>query len=77
MTSEEKAKDLINKFYQKSTSYSSDRKNQLENAKENALISVDEILNSNPSYEDYGGNGWIIIDNSEYWKEVKQEIKKL
>ena len=51
MTSEEKAKDLINKFYKKSTSYSSDRKNQLENAKENALIAVDEILNIIPCYE--------------------------
>ena len=77
MTSEEKAKDLINKFYQKSTSYSSDRKNQLENAKENALIAVDEILNIIPCYEEYGSNGWVLIDNSEYWKEVKNEIENL
>ena len=49
----------------------------IESAKQCALIAVEEILNSNPSYEDYGGNGWIIIDNSEYWKEVKEEINKL
>ena len=49
----------------------------IESAKQCALIAVEEILNSNPSYDDYGGNGWIIIDNSEYWKEVKEEINKL
>ena len=42
-----------------------------------ALIAVDEILNIIPCYEEYGSNGWVLIDNSEYWEEVKKEIEKL
>ena len=30
-----------------------------------------------PCYEEYGSNGWVLIDNSEYWEEVKKEIEKL
>ena len=75
MIPKEKAKELLIKFLYYVESFSFDQQN--ENAKQCALISVDEIINSNPSYDDYGGNGWIIIDNSEYWKEVKNEIEKL
>ena len=45
--------------------------------RECALIAVDEILNIIPCYEEYGSNGWVLIDNSEYWEEVKKEIEKL
>ena len=75
MTPKEKAKELLIKFLYYVESFSSEQQN--ENAKQCALISVDEILNSNPSYDDYGGNGWIIIDNSEYWEQVKVEINEL
>mgnify|MGYP000682791230 FL=1 len=40
--------------------------------RECALIAVDEILNIIPCYEEYGSNGWVLIDNSEYWEEVKK-----
>ena len=68
MEEKEKAKELVNKFYPRATSYSLDRKNQNENAKQCALIAVDEILNViyYESKSEYG-----------YWQEVKQEINNL
>ena len=45
--------------------------------RECALIAVDEILNIIPCYEEYGSNGWVLIDNSEYWEKKKKEIEKL
>lgn len=75
MKAKEKAKDLVNKFYPRATSYSLDRKNQNENAKQCALISVDEILDS---YTNEKSNGFIISDKIiPYWEEVKQEIINL
>ena len=76
MTPKEKAIDLMAGFYD-IKSNEPDYGMEREMAKKCALIAVDEILNSNPSYDDYGCNGWIIIDNSEYWEEVKKEIEKL
>jgi hypothetical protein len=70
MTPKEKAEELVDKFYPRATSYASDRKNQIENAKECALIAVDEILNVL----------WHTHKNEEVWRyylEVKQEIEKL
>jgi hypothetical protein len=77
MTPKEKAEELFNKFYPRATSYSSDRKNQNENAKQCALIAVDEIIKAIPCREDYGGDGWVLIENTEYWIEVKDELEKL
>lgn len=47
-------------------------------SKQCALIAVDEIIASNPCYEDAdrGGN-FMWNNNTYYWQEVKQEIKKL
>jgi len=47
-------------------------------AKQCALIAVDEIIASNPCYEDAdrGGN-FMWNNNTYYWQEVKQEIEKL
>ena len=47
-------------------------------AKQCALIAVDEIIKSNPCYEDAdrGGN-FMWNDNTYYYQEVKQEIEKL
>ena len=69
MEAKEKARDLLKNMYDNGIDW--------EIAKECALIAVDEILNSNPCIEDYGGDGWILVDDSEYWKEVKEEIKRL
>ena len=80
MTPKEKAIELANKYY-------NDVAIELDNefvfipkdlCKQCALIAVDEIIKSNPCYEDSdrGGNfQW--NDNTYYWQEVKNEIYKL
>jgi hypothetical protein len=75
MEAEEKAKQLVEKFKLEPIKPLCIMHPQ--HSKQCALICVDEILNSNPCIEDYGGDGWILVDNSEYWKEVKEEIKRL
>ncbi len=70
--SQQQAIKMVNKFYPISTSYSLDGKNQFENAKKIALISVDEILNFlSMQVGFYDENGVL------FWKEVKQELQKL
>ena len=71
MTPEEKALEIFNKMCS-----SVDELLPLD-VRECALIAVDEILNIIPCYKEYGSNGWVLIDNSEYWEEVKKEIEKL
>ena len=68
MTPKEKAKELVDKFYPRATSYSCDRKNQNENTKQCALITVDEILNSRPVITDSQ------FEYNKYWEKVKKEI---
>ena len=76
MEAKDKAKQLVNKI---KTNLWEKRniKITLEDAIVLAHLTVDEILNSNYSYYDYGGDGWKIIDNSDYWQEVKTEIDQL
>jgi hypothetical protein len=45
-------------------------------AKKSAIIAVDEILNNNNKIPG-NINGLHIIENTEYWQEVKKEIEKL
>ncbi len=73
MTPKEKAIELYNKFYNTSSHphHVESRKN---NAKQCALIAVDEILSD---YKNY-----LMHENTEYkglmyWQEVKQEIELL
>jgi len=70
MTEKQHAKELINKFYARATSYSSDRKNQYENAKQCALIAINEILLfislQIGFYDDEG---------RKYYENVKKEIE--
>jgi hypothetical protein len=71
MTPKDKAKELIVNFSDVGLITSIE-------AKQCALIAVDEIINSNPCYEDSdrGGNfQW--NDNTYYWGEVKDELIKL
>lgn len=75
MKAKDKAIELINKFSGYVSSETmlkhNDENRKQSNAKECALICVDEILNSepiNPSHEDSAYR---------YWEEVKQEIEKL
>jgi hypothetical protein len=73
LTPKEKAEELVDKFYPRATSFSLDRKNQYENAKQCAIISVDEILNLDYGSSEYYG----ILSSEEYWEQVKTEINKL
>ncbi len=72
-TPKEKAEELVEKFYPRATSYSLDRKNQNENAKQCAIVAVDEILDIDccDMSEEHFNN------HIEYWQEVKNEIEKL
>ena len=66
MTAKEKAHELINKFLLYSDD--GDLKNKywkIRNAKQCALIAVDEILNLLP------------LANRDFWENVKQEIENL
>lgn len=67
MTPEEKAHDLFDKFYKKV--------GFREQAKQCALIAVDEIL-SLPSKHD-GRMIAVILEDYQYWQQVKTEIEKL
>jgi len=73
MTAKEKAAELVDKFYPRATSYSSDRKNQKDNAKQCALIAVDEILELIRIDAFKGQNAC----KRKYWQEVKSEINIL
>jgi hypothetical protein len=64
MTPKEKAKELIEKFM-----FNCRECDYEDNAKQCALIAVDEILDINSVDKDY--------ELSNYWQEVKQEIENL
>jgi hypothetical protein len=68
MTPKEKAEQLVHRMMYK-IQWKKEKYHTLMEAKECALIAVDEIWNAlgNPRvFEEYG-----------YWQEVKQEIEKL
>ena len=67
MTPKQKAKELVNKFKNRSIELGESHSQLLAEA--NALIAVDEILDY---LKDNGFSTQI-----EYWQEVKQEIEKL
>ena len=76
MTAKEEALELCVKFFKPSV-FEYEEKQYLvdeENAKQSALICVDEILQTIPkevmSYKPF-------MMNTDYWQEVKEEINKL
>jgi hypothetical protein len=76
MTPKEKAKELFKRYIEFTQEW-----DELDgyivnkyNAKQCALITVDEIINSNPHSNPMNTNGFSTMA---YWMEVKQEIKKL
>ena len=85
MTSQEKAKELVDKFYQTTPNEAwineplgiSEEYKAWKQAKQCALISVDEIMDNVKYYETKRGR--LLIDNIMllYWVEVKNEITKL
>ena len=71
MTSKEKAKELYNKMlqWQDNADIYIERKITSTNAKQSALIAVDEVIdNIEDDYMHY---------ELDWWQEVKQEINKL
>ena len=73
MSAKEKAIELVDRYSELGIGHPT----SLLLAKQCALIAVDEIINNIPCREDYSSNGWVLIDNTEYWKEVKKEIINL
>jgi hypothetical protein len=86
MTPQEKAIDLVNKFKYNTRAYSEDKQweDTAYNAKQCALIAVDEILdlglhsvgdyrNDQATIDDFSTVTWYI----NYWQEVKHEITQL
>ena len=76
MTAKDKASDLCADFYG-IKSNEPDYGMEWEMAKRCALIAVDEIIKAIPCREDYGGDGWVLIENTEYWQDVKSELENL
>ena len=82
MTPKQKAEDLVDKFYQTTPNEYfvnepigiKGRYKSWEQAKQCAIIAVDEILNSNPNYPEFKENEGTPI---RYWEVVKQEIENL
>ena len=68
MTPKEKAKELIDKMYGDEVDYMTE-----EQAKQCALIAVDEIIEANPIAFDEEDN----CIAKQWWQEVKNEIEKL
>jgi hypothetical protein len=73
MTPQEKAKEIVYKFY--------DEIKYMERAKQCAMIAVDEIINSNPNNPLFSDkkteNGYTDMTPIDYWQQVKKEIENL
>ena len=73
MTPKEKAQELFDKYFEATNNY--------YQAKQCALIAVDEIINSSPTNPLKGGYIELysdMVDEAiEYWQKVKHEIEAL
>ena len=84
MTAKEKANELVDKFYQTTPNEYfvnepigiKGRYKSWEQAKQCALIAVDEILNGY-EFDSLDIEHKRIMDNINFWDEVKQEIERL
>ena len=86
MTPKEKAKQLVDIFYQTTPNESwinqpiglKEEYKAWEQAKQCALIAVDETIRTlNEDIRDLDVRGNVLLDLIDYWREVKQEIEKL
>ena len=75
MTPKEKAIELLHKFCSTTEGFYKSKKN-IKNAKQCALIAVDEILNGY-EFDSLDIEHKRIMDNINYWDKVKQEIEAL
>ena len=84
MTAKEKAEELVDKFYQTTPNEYfvnepigiKGRYKSWEQAKQCALIAVDEIINGY-EFDSLDIEHKRIMDNINFWDEVKQEIERL
>jgi hypothetical protein len=80
MTPKEKAEDLVNRFRIVLMDEDTECGNELlctSIAIKNALISVNEIIQSITKIEGIEKLGVIQLNELEYWSNVKQELEKL
>lgn len=70
MKAEEKAEDLVNKYYLELKEHSNNYDEHT--AKQCALIAIDELIKVACDYSDYDETV-----TKEYWEKVKIEIEKL
>jgi hypothetical protein len=77
MTPKEKAKELYQKYFSMITIEGTiDKNSSIPYVKQCALIAVDEILNGY-EFDSLDIKHKRIMDNINYWDEVKQEIENL
>jgi len=74
MTPKEKAIELVDKYIPLSLRLYSEYEwvEEIDSAKQCALIAVDELIEFAYNYTDYNEKS-----TKEYWQEVKQEIEKI
>jgi hypothetical protein len=82
MTPKEKARELVNQFLEKipfadTNVYKDWKKEMNDKAKQCALIAVDEVQQLIKDLSSCKNRFIYIIDEMNYWQEVKQEIEKL
>ena len=87
MTPKEKAEELVDKMYntehcgikhQPNQRYCDCEMMNIYQAKQCALIAVDEIINNIPDiFNEINLIGINDFNNQKYWKQVKKEIEKL
>ena len=78
MTPKEKAKELVNNYYNAMNPNAPDCNISYRQAKECALIAVDEIIESGIEIDYYFDKSiGYYLSYLEYYAEVKQEIEKL
>jgi hypothetical protein len=75
LSPEEEAKELVDKMYSKSKPDFNGM--SYYEAKDCAIVAVDEILLTLSNIKDRDVRGNILLDLIKYWQEVKTEIEKL
>jgi|TARA_R110000744_G_scaffold71300_3_gene143565 hypothetical protein len=76
MTAKEKAEELVEKFEYNGVMIDDVRMNE-EDAKQCALICVDEIIKATQRETINDSGTGIDVIPMKYWQEVKQEVNKL
>ena len=75
ITPKEKAKELVEKYWSIGSQDDCDTILNWEEAKIAAIIAVDEILWEIIKYSDNSKD--FVVENSNYWQQVKTEIENL